>query len=66
VGFILGLETPLLLRTRTPEDIAALPTSRYPEWTRRDPSDDERAAIARLEPVLLAVLTGLQETPELR
>jgi hypothetical protein len=61
VGFILGLETVLLRRSRTPKDVATLPTQRHRSLLQRNPADDERAAIARLEPLLVDVLTELRQ-----
>lgn len=60
VGFVLGLEHALLLRCNTPEDVAALPTHRYRALMAWQPGDDDRAAIARLEPVIAAVIAELR------
>lgn len=60
LGFIQGLEHALFLQVQTPEDLAALPTYRYRELMTRRPDDDDRAAIARLEPVIAAVIAELQ------
>lgn len=59
-AFVRGLETPLLLRIRTLDDIAALPTHQFRALMENEDPADEREAIRRLEPVIALVLVELQ------
>ncbi|MDN6304483.1 hypothetical protein ACTXKQ_12960 [Corynebacterium variabile] len=60
VGFVRGLEHPLIVRCRTQEEINALPTSRHSELLIQGDLDDT-GAIRRLEPLLVDLFTALQE-----
>ncbi|GAA3762845.1 hypothetical protein GCM10022240_14190 [Microbacterium kribbense] len=60
VGFIHGLEHPLIVKCRTPEDTAALPTSRHAELLRRNDDLDEAETIRQLEPVLVELFDALK------
>lgn len=64
VGYLLGLEAPLMRAGRTPEDVAALPTSRHRALLQRRPGDDELEAIARLEPVIAETLVEIERREE--
>lgn len=64
VGYLLGLEAPLMQACRTPEEVASLPSSRHRALLQRDPADDELTAIARLEPVLAGILVEIQRREE--
>ena len=60
VGFVRGLEHPLIVRCRTQDDVSALPTSRRSELLIQGDLDDAEA-IKRLEPLLFELLTALEE-----
>ncbi|GAT73027.1 non-ribosomal peptide synthase [Microbacterium sp. HM58-2] len=59
-AFVRGLETTLLLRIRTIDDIAALPTHRFRAVMENQVVADDREAIKRLEPVLTEIFAELQ------
>lgn len=59
-AFVRGLETTLLLRIHTIDDIAALPTHRFRAVMENQVVADDREAIKRLEPVLTAIFEELQ------
>ena len=60
VGFVRGLEHPLIARCATQDDVSALPTSRHSELlVQGDLGDAE--AITRLEPLLIELFVALEE-----
>lgn len=60
VGFVRGLEHPLVIHCITQDDVSALPTSRHCELLLQgDLSDAE--AIKRLEPLLVELFSALEE-----
>ena len=59
-AFVRGLETTLLLRIRTIDDIAALPSHQHRTLMENDDLTDDGEAIRRLEPVLAEIFVELQ------
>lgn len=60
VGYVSGLEFPLLERCETEADVAALPTVRYRALVERPEGMGELEAIRRLEPLLVELITAVR------
>ncbi len=62
VGFVRGLEHPLVIRCLTQDDVSALPTSRHSDLLAQGDLSDA-GAIKRLEPLLVELFKALDESP---
>ncbi len=60
IGFVRGLEHPLIVRCATQDEVSALPTSRHSELLVQGDRDDAEA-ITRLEPLLVELFTAFEE-----
>lgn len=62
IGFVRGLEHPLIVRCATQDEVSGLPTSRRSELLAQGDLDDAEA-IKRLEPLLVDLFAALDERP---
>lgn len=60
IGYLRGLEFPMLERCETEADVAALPTVRCRALLERPERLDEREAIRRLEPLLVELIAAVR------